>query len=366
MKDSKTINTLALSVISGLLLTAGIARAQIGSGWTSMTIGGFIDYEVHDSHYQHNLTSFTNSIASMYYINSPPSETFALTTSSSNRTEHDTDSHYNSGSRQFQGDLQIFPGISNQSVLQIFDGTVSGPIIMIKAYGSNNGTLEKQGGSVVIATNCFGRTIRVNVIHDLNANTLQIYFNGLIVYSGGGGAGDSFNLKYGIYGSFVNVAHSTWSNVKMWQGGTGSGVGTSTVYQLENESSGLSLNVSGASKTNGAPVIQWPYNGSSNSKWTFTPTSNGYYQLVNVNSGLDAVVQNASTSAGAKIIQWSLGSAKNDQWKPVQNSDGSFTLYNLKSGLVLEDPGSSSAQGTQMDQWTANGGANQNWILLPQ
>jgi len=367
MKNMKTIsNTLAFGVLSGLLFTAGTARAQIGSGWSSMTVGGFIDYEVSDQHHQHNLTSFT--LPSVYYDNAPPSETFGFTTSSSNRCEHDTDSHYQTGSRQFQGDLQLFQGISNQSVLQIFDGTKSGPIIMLKGYGSNNGTLEKQGGSVVLTTGCFGRTLRINVIHDLNANTLEVYINGSKVYSGGGGAGDSFNLKYGLYGSFVNQTHTTWSNVKMWQGGSSQGgIDTSAIYQLQNKASGMALNVSGGSTANGAAVIQWPYgSGSANAQWRFISTDSGYYQINNVNSGLDAVVQSASTSAGAKIIQWSFGTSGDDQWLPQQNSDGTYTLVNRESGLALEDPGSSTSQGTQMDQWTVNGGTNQKWTLIKE
>jgi len=212
-----------MAVLPAALLLAATAQAQIGGGWASMTIGGFLDYEVSDKHFQHNLTSF--SLPSVYYTNAAGSESFGLTTSGSNRAEHDTDSHYNSGSRQFQGDLQIFSGISDQSTVQIFNAPASGPILMLKAYGSNNGKLEKQGGSVVVAQNCFGQTERVNIIHDLNANTLTLYINGSQVWSGGGGLGGSFNFKYGLYGSFNASTHTVWSNVQMWQGGSISGGG---------------------------------------------------------------------------------------------------------------------------------------------
>ena len=137
-------------------------------------------------------------------------------------------------------------------------------------------------------------------------------------------------------------------------------------YQLQNEASGLSMNVSGNSTANGASIIQWGYSGSANELWKFIPTSGGYYQINSVLSGKDAVVQGASTSNGAKIIQWSFGSAGNDQWKPVQNSDGSYTFYNLHSGKVIDDPGSSTAQNTQFDQWSANGGANQKFKVISQ
>jgi len=137
-------------------------------------------------------------------------------------------------------------------------------------------------------------------------------------------------------------------------------------YQIENVSSGLSLNVSNNITGNGACIIQWSYSGGSNELWNFTPTTNGYYQIVSVLSGRDAVVQGASTANGAGIVQWSFGSSGDDQWEPVANSDGSYTFYNLKSGKVLEDPDSSASKGTQMDQWSSNRGNNQKWDLISQ
>jgi hypothetical protein len=137
-------------------------------------------------------------------------------------------------------------------------------------------------------------------------------------------------------------------------------------YEIQCVASGLAVNVSGASTSDGAAIIQWPYNGSSNSLWTFVATSNGYYQIKNVNSGLDVAVLNASTSIGAAIIQWSYGSAGNDQWEPVQNNYGTYTFYNLLSGLALDDPQSSTSQGTQFDQALPTGGSNQTFNLISE
>ncbi|HXF10240.1 MAG TPA: RICIN domain-containing protein, partial [Desulfuromonadaceae bacterium] len=140
-------------------------------------------------------------------------------------------------------------------------------------------------------------------------------------------------------------------------------IAPNTQYYLKNVNSGLAVNVSGASTTNGAKIIQWPYGGTDNAIWTFVATSNGYYQIKSVNSGSDIAVQNAATTNGAKLIQWTFGGGRNDQWKPVQNADGSYSFFNLKSGLVMEVPGNSTAQGTQLDQWGSNGGANQAFTL---
>jgi hypothetical protein len=37
-------------------------------------------------------------------------------------------------------------------VVQIFDALASGPLMMIKAYSADGGTLRKQGGSVTLVT----------------------------------------------------------------------------------------------------------------------------------------------------------------------------------------------------------------------
>ena len=86
---------------------------------------GFVDYEVNDQHHRHALSSF--SLPSAYYTRRSGSEEFGLKTGASNRVEHDADNHYKTGTKTFQGDLQVFPGISQQSVVQIFGGGSGGP-----------------------------------------------------------------------------------------------------------------------------------------------------------------------------------------------------------------------------------------------
>ncbi len=139
----------------------------------------------------------------------------------------------------------------------------------------------------------------------------------------------------------------------------------SGTFELSNAASGQCLNVSGASTASGAAIVQWPYDGGSNSLWHFILNpANGSHQIVNLNSGLDAVVQNASTADGAKIIQAPFGTSGDDQWLVALTISGNRNLINLKSGKLLENPGSSTAQGTQMDQWGSNRGSNQRWQFI--
>jgi hypothetical protein len=40
-------------------------------------------------------------------------------------------------------------------------------------------------GTVVLASNLFGKSVRVNIIHDLDANTLTVYVDGMMAWTGG-------------------------------------------------------------------------------------------------------------------------------------------------------------------------------------
>jgi Ricin-type beta-trefoil lectin domain-like len=138
-------------------------------------------------------------------------------------------------------------------------------------------------------------------------------------------------------------------------------------FEFQNVNSGLAMNVSGASLTNGAAIIQWPYGGSANSLWTFKLDAAGsYLQIVNKNSGKDVAVSGASTNNGALLVQWSFGSGKNDLWLPVKNSDGTYSFYNMKSGKIFEVPGNSTASGTQLGQWSDVKHTSQKWNLIKQ
>jgi hypothetical protein len=197
---------------------AGATTVPRRAATPALVTSGFIDYEVGDKHHRHDLTSF--SLPSAYYTRVGDSEEFGLRTGASNRVEHDTDVHYRSGVRQFDGDLQVFPGISRQSVVQIFGGGRGGPILMIKAYGRNNGSLVvTRDTSHNLITDAFGAgPIHVRLVHDVDAHRLTISINGVQKWSGPDGGPSytgGYNIKYGLYGTFSAPTHTIWSGVTM-------------------------------------------------------------------------------------------------------------------------------------------------------
>jgi hypothetical protein len=208
--------------VGALCAGPGVAQAQIGSGWTRLTLTeDFIDTQSMGQHMRHPIASFTTSGAR--YDKSGDSETFELYDPSFNRVEHDTNHHYKTGKIQFEGTVQIYPGVNHQFIVQLFNAPASGPIMALSAYSRGNGTIVKQGGGVEVATNVFGKDVKVNIIHDLDANTLAVYVDGVRAWAGGGGAGGGFNFKYGSYGSLNGSpsAKARWQNVQFWTAGGG-------------------------------------------------------------------------------------------------------------------------------------------------
>src|SRR3712207_9128761 len=60
----------------------------------------------------------------------------------------------------------------------------------------------------------------------------------------------------------------------------------------------------GASRGNGARLIQWPYHGRANQAFRFERIAGGFHRIVAQHSGLVLYVEGASTANGARLIQW--------------------------------------------------------------
>ena len=130
---------------------------------------------------------------------------------------------------------------------------------------------------------------------------------------------------------------------------------------VQDNNSGLALQVKNAATTNGAPVTIAASAGLNSEQWALIPTDSGYFQIKNRTSGLVIAVNGASLVAGAPVVQFTFGSAKNDQWMPMSAGNGLYYFSNRLSGLCLDVPG--AAAGTQLDQQPYNGASNQQFAL---
>jgi hypothetical protein len=347
-----------------LVIGAGVASAQIGSGWTQY----FPSKAYNSGMSQSQRYSISGNVEHFWTYDTDTDEFPGE--DSGPRSEWRVNNNYTTGSEQFQGDLNPESGSTSCTVMQIFGGTSTATSIMLQMR-SGDGTLRHYNDTA-LATGCWGIYTRVNVVHypvSGGTGSIEVWINGSKKATFNDAGYTTHYFKYGVYDIVSSAPHYNgiyWRGVSFFKGGNSSnGIDTSAEYQLQNQASGLVLNQQG-SLNNGTPITQWSSVSSDNLRWTFIPTSGGYYRINSVKSGKDAVVLGASTAQGAGIIQYDFGSAENDQWLPQHNSDGSYTFVNRHSGLVLEDPASSTSTSTQMDQWGANGGANQKWKLIKQ
>ena len=127
--------------------------------------------------------------------------------------------------------------------------------------------------------------------------------------------------------------------------------------------SALVLDVSGASTSPGAGVIQWHGTGGSNQRWNFIPLSDGNEQIVNQNSGMCLTT---SSAAGAQLYQMYCNGSLRQEWSGTPtNAFGSsfakigYPIYNPYTGLYMDINGGSKSQGAAVVGWYYNGGDNQ-------
>ncbi len=137
-------------------------------------------------------------------------------------------------------------------------------------------------------------------------------------------------------------------------------------YRLVNRNSGKVLDVSGASQSDGAPVIQWPWVAGANQKWQLVPGYDGSFRLSNVNSGKILDDPGASTTPGQALDQWTDTKAPNQWWTLVPAATtGYYKLVNVSSSMYADVAGASTADGAQVVQSAASTAASQEWALQP-
>jgi len=133
-------------------------------------------------------------------------------------------------------------------------------------------------------------------------------------------------------------------------------------YKLIVRHSGLALDVSHQSTTNGSPLEQWTYNGGNNQRWTLTSLGGNTYKIVGVQSGRTLEVAGASTANGALVDIWDSNNAANQKWTITPTDSGYYSVVNVNSGKSMEVFGGVTATnaGAAVDQWSGTQ-FNQQW-----
>ncbi|CAL1354374.1 unnamed protein product [Linum trigynum] len=121
---------------------------------------------------------------------------------------------YNSGIWQFEGHGYVPKGTNGVSIMQVFGGSNGrATSLMLHVY---NGSLRYYG-SAVIVPEIFDRWFRLNVIHDVEAATLEVYVDGVLQLRAPGRGGTSHYFKFGVYAQ-RNASYymeSRWKGIRV-------------------------------------------------------------------------------------------------------------------------------------------------------
>ena len=158
------------------------------------------------------------------------------------------------------------------------------------------------------------------------------------------------------------------------------------VYKFIAQSSGLCMDVPGASKVNEQQLDQFSCNGTNAQAFTLvavnsalgnpaaptaaapppTPTPNGnlWYQAVNVNSGSCLDVFNRGTALGTPLDQWTCGNGQaNQQWQFTPIGNGIYQVHSRSVAMSWNVTGGTGATANQVpiQLWSYGGSSNEQW-----
>lgn len=139
------------------------------------------------------------------------------------------------------------------------------------------------------------------------------------------------------------------------------------IYYIKNIASGLYLDITNGSTTDGTNVQQWELNGSDAQKFKLVSDGNGYYSVLtgtsNYQSSLD--VLNGNTSNGTNIEQWKYWGGDMQKFKVIEVSSGKYVFFTKSSNneSCMDLYNTSSELGANINQWAYWGGNGQLWSL---
>jgi hypothetical protein len=269
-------------------------------------------------------------------------------------------------------------------------GTSNGTNIQLWASNSTNAqkwqVLRTKDGFYIIKNILSGSTIDLSNAKTANGANIQLYSpNSTCAQKWQIEPLENDNWKISsacsaAYVIDVSAANSTiGTNVQIWQSnGTNAQkwrfnklesavVADGTYYLFSSLNQNFALDVSGASKNNGANVQIYQQNNTVAQKWQIKRGSDGFYRLINPNSGKFLDVDGGGITSGTNVKIWENYDENNlaQAWE-IKNAGGSFyTLTNLRSNKNLDVSGANVFNGSNVQIWENNGTNAQKWRLKP-
>lgn len=194
----------AASAASIVVCLAAPGFAQIGTGWTSVTMSRSLQ-----------------KVGDVYYSNVSGVETFRLNTADASRCEIKINNTWTSGSRQFEGYVRVTgtPRASGNSIQQILESTTGlGDASQVRWYSASNGTFKAQPTGITMATNVYGVYQRINCIHYRGTGRIELWHNGSKKSTHSDFGYGTYYFKYGIYiAGSSGKPTAQWKSIRMWR-----------------------------------------------------------------------------------------------------------------------------------------------------
>lgn len=124
------------------------------------------------------------------------------------------------------------------------------------------------------------------------------------------------------------------------------------------------LDVTGASKADGANVQIYASNATSAQRWRVSHDGDGYVTLVNVGSGKALDVSAGRTAPGTNVQQYASNGTWAQKWVAVPDGGGFRLVSALDPRIVLDVASASSADGANVQVYTGNGSAAQRFSFV--
>lgn len=124
------------------------------------------------------------------------------------------------------------------------------------------------------------------------------------------------------------------------------------------------LDVTGASKADGANVQIYASNATSAQRWRVSHDGDGYVTLVNVGSGKALDVSAGRTAPGTNVQQYASNGTWSQKWVAVPDGGGFRLVSALDPRIVLDVASASSADGANVQVYTGNGSAAQRFSFV--
>lgn len=142
-------------------------------------------------------------------------------------------------------------------------------------------------------------------------------------------------------------------------------IDTEQYYFLQAVHSGKYLQPASDAKEPGLGFIQTVPTGETIQQFQFLPTENGCYKIIARGTGLAMDIFQSSENNRAPLIQWPYYGTSNQRFKLISLGEGKYFIQAWHSKKYLDVEWAGIQDGAPIIQWEGNGNPNQQFRLIP-